>query len=503
MSCLNRRLSSAARFLVPFFVLPWSSRVANAQCDTGWVAGATGLGINDPVWAATSWDPDGPGPLQPRIVVGGRFTSAGGIPANRVAMWDPATGAWSALGSGMDDYVLCFATLPSGELVAGGGFSTAGGLPAMNIAKWNGTSWSAFGGVADEIGGDVYALAVLPTGELVAGGTFDFAGFTFVNNIASWNGATWSPMGTGMNNYVFSLAVTPSGALIAGGNMTLAGGVPVQRLAVWSGGVWSPFGTGAVIDGQVNAIQPLPGGDIVIGGNFANVAGAPASRLARWSGGAWSAMGAGVNYEVLTLAVLAGGDLVAGGRFTTSGSLPAKYVARWNGTQWTTAGIGTDGMVRGIVPLASGGFVAGGYFWLAGGAPAFSVARACGNANWTEFGTGCAGSGGVPSLSLVSTPQIGGTLSLAVNNIGGIPIMVTGLSPANVNLVQIGFGFGFSCVLLAAPDILQFVPTSGGSGTWNFAIPNDPTLAGVHIWNQVLDLNTVSAVSNGGEGEIR
>lgn len=55
--------------------------------------------------------------------------------------------------------------LPSGDIVAGGDFTTAGGVPASRIARWDGASWSALGtGMNDS----VYALSVLPTGDLVA-----------------------------------------------------------------------------------------------------------------------------------------------------------------------------------------------------------------------------------------------------------------------------------------------------------------------------------------------
>ena len=503
MSSLHRRLAATARLFPLLFVM--ASGVAFAQCETGWLAGVGVPGTNDTIYAATLWDPDGAGPLQPRIVVGGRFTTAGGVPASRVAQWDPATGLWSAMGSGMNNYVLSFATMPNGDLIAGGGFSTAGGVAASYIARWNGTAWSALGGgAAQALNGDVYALAVMPSGELVAGGIFQFAGFTLVNYIASWNGTTWSPLLTGTNNHVLALTVMPGGDLVAGGYFTVAGGTPANRIARWSGGAWTPLGTG--VDSGVFALARLPNGDVAAGGNFQNAGGAPASRLARWSavGGSWSPFGLGVNFDVHALAVLPGGDLVTGGNFTASGALPAKYIARWNGVAWTGVGIGMDTFVRTIVPLPSGAFFVGGNFTTAGGVPASGLALACGNANWTATGAGCAGTGGVPALTMVTPPQIGSPFTLAVNGLGsGVPLMVTGLSPLNAALFPLGLGFGFGCTLFAAPDILQVVGAVGGSGTWSLALPNDPSLAGVHVWNQVLELGAVSAASNGGDGEIR
>ena len=51
---------------------------------------------------------------------------------------------WSDVGGGMCDWVNA-SVVYNGELVVGGRFTCAGGVPANYIAKWNGTSWSALG----------------------------------------------------------------------------------------------------------------------------------------------------------------------------------------------------------------------------------------------------------------------------------------------------------------------------------------------------------------------
>lgn len=504
MSSFASLRATTARSGVLLLLLVSSLCPATAQCPNGFDAAAGVPGTNNTVFATTVWDPDGAGPQTPKVVLGGQFTQAGGLAANRIAMWDPATGAWSTLGSGMDNFVLCFATMPNGDLVAGGGFSTAGGVTANNIARWNGTTWAPFGGTAQALGGYVNSLAVRPSGELIAGGTFYFAGFTLVNFIAQWNGATWSPLGTGMNDHVVSLAVLPGGEVIAGGYFTNAGGVPANRLARWSGAVWSSLGTG--VDAGVFALANLPNGDVAVGGRFQNAGGAPASRIARWSPttNAWSTFGAGTGLEVSALTVLPGGDLVAGGQFTVALGGPADYLARWNGSSWSSVGIATDTFVRALATLPDGSFAVGGYFTTAGGAPAAFFTRACNNANWAAFGTGCAISGPVPTLTLVSTPTLGGTFALAASNLGsGLSVMVTGLGPANVSLWPLGLGFGPGCYLRAAPDLLQALPVVAGGSSWSLAIPNTPALAGVHLWNQVVELGAQSSASNAGNGEIR
>src|SRR5262249_19672618 len=149
---------------------------------------ALGSGMNDLVYALTVYD-DGSGPA---LYAGGRFTTAGGVPANFIAKWDGTS--WSALGSGIGG---TFPSVPAPAvyddgggpaLVAGGAFTTAGGVPANRIANWDGTSWSALGSGMNDL---VLALTVYDDGggpALYDGGAFATAGEVGVNFIAKWDG---------------------------------------------------------------------------------------------------------------------------------------------------------------------------------------------------------------------------------------------------------------------------------------------------------------------------
>ena len=65
------------------------------------------------------------------LIAAGKFTTAGIIPATRIARWDGYS--WSTLGSGMNGDVLALIVY-NGELIAGGNFTNAGGKPAF--VKW-------------------------------------------------------------------------------------------------------------------------------------------------------------------------------------------------------------------------------------------------------------------------------------------------------------------------------------------------------------------------------
>jgi hypothetical protein len=121
---------------------------------------------------------DGSGPA---LYVGGAFTEVGdfpSVPAHCIARWDGST--WSALGSGVGGVTVphVFAIVPHDdgggpELFVGGRFATAGGLAASRIARWDGSAWSAVGGGVNL---DVRAFAEFgrgPKRALFVGGSFD------------------------------------------------------------------------------------------------------------------------------------------------------------------------------------------------------------------------------------------------------------------------------------------------------------------------------------------
>lgn len=349
---------------------------------TAWSAlnsNSPGNGTNNTVNVLATFDPDGSGPCGPRLYAGGFFTTAGGVPVNHVAQW---TGdSWLQLGTGMNDVVYALATYDNDgagpnppRLYVGGQFTNAGGVTANRVAQWNGTNWSALG---SGVNGTVEALVEFDEDgsgpnppSLFVGGLFTTAGGNPAVGIARWNGSAWSPVGLGLNNAVFALAVAdldgPGGsppALYAGGVFTTAGGVPANRIAKWDGAVWTPLGLG--LNNYVFALQQYDSDGsgpnpplLYAGGLFTQSGTASMNRVASWNGIAWSAVGGGVpqtGAEVDTLEVFDfDGDgpnqpvLCVGGYFTgvgSSGSVPANFVAQWNGSAWSTLNGGTDGLV--------------------------------------------------------------------------------------------------------------------------------------------------------------
>ncbi len=230
-----------------------ANRFARYYPTTG-VWSALGSGISSDVTAlAVLQDGD--------VIVGGSFTIAGGVAANRVARYNPTTDVWTALGSGISDvfgggYVNALAVLPDGDVIAGGGFSTAGGVAANSIARCNPTTnaWSAMGSGTDDF---VEGLAVLPNGDVIVGGGFTIAGGLAASNIARCNPSTgvWSALGSGTSSYVEALAVLPDGDVIVGGGFLEAGGNVSAYFARYTFGAPAP-----TIATQPDPTSACPGG---------------------------------------------------------------------------------------------------------------------------------------------------------------------------------------------------------------------------------------------------
>ena len=134
---------------------------------------------------------------------------------NHIAKWNGT--AWSIVGGGttpgspspiFDMVVHDDGSGPA--LYVGGRFTSAGGVPVNNIARWNGTAWSDVGGGVTGGNAEVHALAVLDEGfgpTLFAGGRFTNAGGVAVSNVARWDGASWSSVGAGFDDLVRALTV--------------------------------------------------------------------------------------------------------------------------------------------------------------------------------------------------------------------------------------------------------------------------------------------------------
>ncbi len=409
------------------FTTAGGTAAANVAKWNGSAWSTLGTGADGAVHDFAAFDP-GSGR---RLVAGGDFTQAGGTSAAHLASWDGA--AWSSVGTGVaggpGTTVRALETYDDGQgpdLYVGGNFTTAGGLPIERLARWDGTSFSRLVGTTGattlgEPGDTVFDLqvytypafgaqpAVGPA--LVVAGDFQQLSSaqglppTAARGVATWTGSDWTKVGH--MDVVYCLGVsglpsTPNPLLLAGGRFkrTFAG-YAAENLAVYFNNHWGAT-SGSGYSVTLRALQPFDAGngqELFVGGSFYQLDDYPANGIARWTGAGWDDLAGGLLADPVTgLVGLAhvmqtfddggGPALFVGGRFNLAGGVPARNIAKWDGNAWRALGAGIDGYVLSLAEYDDGSgpaLYAGGLFTSAGGISALGLARWDGT-SWSAVG---------------------------------------------------------------------------------------------------------------------
>ncbi|MCU0862869.1 MAG: hypothetical protein MUC36_03665 [Planctomycetes bacterium] len=480
------------------------------------------------------------------VLVGGSFTTAGGVTARGVARWNGS--AWSTIGNDYVRDLRAFVSLPNGDLLAGGR------MP-LRMARRIGTTWQPLPGTID---GPVHAAVDLPQGGTVFAGDFTRIGGIAANRIAIRQGGQWAPLGTGITGPVRALTRLPDGRIVAGGAFAGAGGIPVTNVASWDGSSWSAMGS---LPGEALRLATRPGGDVYVasgvpflGSNF----------LGAWNGSAWVPVPGGFDW-VRSLAIAANGDLLVGGVAGVArwngvslqwlGSSPwvravaeltdgrivagketAPWLTVWDGLGWTTP-IGTaPESVEAVAPLPDGGFVAcheslqslpmfyrstlrrwnGATWtqlaqWRISGAPVRSI-------TWTEPGLRALGSFGASSGVLgagiavldsscpatvatagagcganttsATRPWIGSPWRAVATGLPSSAVVaaVFGATTLTLPLANVFTTAGAGCTLRVAPEVVVSTFAVAGRAESSFALPMLPALVGVSFAHQMVFL---------------
>lgn len=303
-----------------------STATAFAQCSPQLIPqGVIPAPANGMVETAAEWDPDGPGPRRPLIVLGGIFTMPE-VDAQNIVAFDRDAGRWERLGDGPSGIIYALCTLPNGDLVAGGRFDTAGGRPVANMARWDGSQWHPFGsGLLEGTSvtrATVFGLQASTPGDIYACGLFTTAGGVPVTNLARWDGMQWHAVGAGRNTAPYSMALHPNGDL-----WTHSPGLP-GSIHRFDGQNWHFMLTSYSLGREQIAIAA--NGDVLITGNHQTPAGAT-NNIVRWNGTDWAPLAPGTDWRVGQIEAMPDGSIVAAGSYTA----PGTSCQRWDGSQWT------------------------------------------------------------------------------------------------------------------------------------------------------------------------
>ena len=137
------------------------------------------------------------------------------------------------------------------------------------------------------------------------------------------------------------------------------------------------------------------------------------------------------------------------------------------------------------------------------------------NEPWVSFGTGCAGTVGIPIMTAVTAPSLGDPFNLSINNMptaGGVYIMTLGTSvtiDSQLGVLPIDLGpLGApGCPILSSVDSTFFQLQTAGTATFTLPVPSLVGLLGQRFTNQAFVSDAANALgfvaSNAGIGTIQ
>jgi len=150
--------------------------------------------------------------------IGGAFTTVSGVSCNNIVKYTfiNAVEQIYALMVGLNNPCYAIVVSTNNTLYAGGTFTTAGGVSARFVAMWNGNTWSAMGRPFAS-GTQVRALAYDPVyNKVYAGGDINVSDVIFgllvsKTPLAVWDGGVWKivplfPVGTSIVIYTITNA---------------------------------------------------------------------------------------------------------------------------------------------------------------------------------------------------------------------------------------------------------------------------------------------------------
>jgi hypothetical protein len=395
-------------------LLVCGASAAHAQC--GWSAAGNQsiAGITQSVEKMTTWDPDGAGPIAPRVVIAGSVTLGGTTPLAGIAWWDTQTSSWQSLqppGAGDSDRFscvpgeACFSTINSiftigttlviaGNLFIGRDENTVN--DESGIAYWTGTRWRGVGT------GAPFADRGLPSIAQAAGGNASSIFAACTDGLWVLTGSletgTWERVNADFQNAFTTEMLQVESNLVR--FRRTEGDPDANGVERYSSGDWLPFG------GDTTGLSPTdafidPSGTLYVA--FSSLGGSELTLVRKLQGNTFVDVGSPMIGTVSQLAMRQGVLYAVGSISETAGGSTRGF-ARFAGDDWEPAGTSTlsedrPGFgFRSQVRAAAGAgnlLFVGGTFLEAGSTPVANVAAFDGT-NWLATPGG--GNNGAPSV---------------------------------------------------------------------------------------------------------
>ncbi|MCX6874767.1 MAG: choice-of-anchor D domain-containing protein [Verrucomicrobia bacterium] len=315
-----------------------------------------------------------------KILLGGWFTTVGGVARERIARVNPDGTLDSGFNPGADFSVNDLAEQFDGRILLGGLFTSVGGTERNRMARLN-ANGSLDPNFNPNANYSLRSMALQGDGEIVVGGGFNSVAGASRNRIARIHadGTLDSGFNPDANEQVYCVAVQVDGKVLLGGKFTSVGGTARNRLARVNADGTLDTGFNPTVVGYVDSIVLQADGKILLGGQFSAVNGVTRSRIARLNadGSLDSGFNPNASDTVLSLSLQADGKILLGGLFTSVGGTARNYIARVNADGTLDPGFnpGADNYVYSLGVQANGQILLGGTFTSVGGVARNRIAR--------------------------------------------------------------------------------------------------------------------------------
>jgi len=327
-----------------------------------------------------------------KLIVGGTFTSFGGVVRNRIARLQ-ANGTLDLTfdpGAGFTNTVRSLRLQTDGKIVVAGSVPFISGSSDSDLTRLLPTGARDAAFVPPLLSSSAAAVAVQNDGRILLAGSFATVGGTPRDGLARLepDGALDAGFDLALRGSasIGAFALLPNGQVLLARSFAYLRGVAVPaRLARFNAdgtrdATFNPAGTGA--DGTILGLVRTPDGQIVIGGSFANYNGAAAGRLARLNAdgsrdATYNSGGAGFNSTVNSIAHLGSGVIAAGGVFVSYNGTSRSYLALLDpvGNLLPSFAPVLSGSVSVVVPARDGQMLVAGSFTTVNGSMANRLAR--------------------------------------------------------------------------------------------------------------------------------
>jgi uncharacterized delta-60 repeat protein len=273
-----------------------------------------------------------------KIVIGGIFTSIGGVTRNRIARFNSDGSLDTGFDPNANGNINTIRQQSDGKLIVGGSFTTIGGGSRQNLARLNtdgtlDTSWTS-----NTFDSGVNAIGILSTGAVAVGGSFSIVNSSARGGLALFNSdGTLNAAQANTNSFVTAIAVQSDDKIIIGGSFTTVSATTRNRIArVTSGLSLESYDPNASAD--VNSIVLQSDGKAVIAGQFTTVSSTTRTRIARINTDgtldttAWTTTGGSAsNIGRNAVALQSDGKIIVVGPWTTAfNGVSILYAVRLN-----------------------------------------------------------------------------------------------------------------------------------------------------------------------------